>query len=121
MAKKASEKGRFSPVLNFGFYVALHPISTAIYPMNLRNTRHIIIKTTKGSFLVPTHSYIEQTGNVVKVKFTFDKNLSSPEFEYVIADNEDGYIRMVTSKGIGFNSGSLFDQLFVWFDFIIKN
>lgn len=96
-------------------------MSTATYPMNLRETRHITIITGRGGFLVPTHSQIQQSGKVLKVKFTFDKSFNIPDFDSVDADNEDGYIRMVTSKGIEFNSGGLFDQLFVWYDQILNN
>ncbi|MFD0765191.1 hypothetical protein ACFQZI_10030 [Mucilaginibacter lutimaris] len=89
--------------------------------MNLRENRHITITNSKGGFLIPTRSLIEKNDNALKVKFIFDRTLRVPDFEYVIADNEKGYIRMVTSKGIEFNTGALFDQLFDWYDDIIKN
>ena len=88
--------------------------------MSLRENRHITFYQGGEPTLVPAHSQIENTRTALKVKFVFEPNTAATELEYVIADNEQGYIRMVTSKGNQFNAGSLFDQLYVWFDYIVK-
>lgn len=89
--------------------------------MDLRETRHITLQTSRGYYLVPTYSQVENVNDKVKVKFTFQRDFVKTEFDYVVADNQDGYVRMVTSKGTEFTSGSLFDQLFIWYNYILKN
>ncbi|MBB5395884.1 hypothetical protein [Mucilaginibacter sp. AK015] len=89
--------------------------------MDLRDTRHITLQTSNGYYLVPTFSQGENTADTVKVKFTFQRDFVKTEFDYVIADNEQGFVRMVTSTGEEFATGSLFDQLFIWYNYILKN
>ncbi|MBD1393353.1 hypothetical protein [Mucilaginibacter glaciei] len=88
--------------------------------MSLRETRHITFYIKGERHMVPAYSQIENIKGMVKVKFVFlDKNQIT-DIDHVIADNAAGYVKMITSKGNPFNTGALFDQLFVWFDYIIK-
>jgi len=89
--------------------------------MSLSESRHITFRMGGEAYLVPAHSHIERLKDTTKVKFIFKAGSLPTGMEYVIADNENGYVRMVTSKGIEFNAGPLFDQLYVWFDYIIKH
>jgi hypothetical protein len=88
--------------------------------MSLSDTRHISFFKSGETLLVPTHSQVERLKDKIKVRFTFQKDNAATEIDEIIADNEHGYVRMVTSKGADFNAGPLFDQLYVWYDYIVK-
>ncbi len=87
--------------------------------MSLTEARHISFYKSGETLLVPAQSQVERLKGKIKVRFTFPKN-NATEIEEVVADNEEGYVRMVTSKGAEFNAGPLFDQLYVWYDYIVK-
>ncbi|TFF37106.1 hypothetical protein [Mucilaginibacter psychrotolerans] len=88
--------------------------------MSLTDTRHISFYKSGETHLVPTHGQVERLKGKLKVRFTFEKGNPASEIDEVVVDNTDGYIRMVTSKGKEFNGGPLFDQLYVWYDYIEK-
>lgn len=70
--------------------------------------------------MVPTHCHIERQKDKLKVRFTFQPSTGDSLMDDVIADNENGQIKMVTAKGKEFKTGPLFDQLYVWYDYIVK-
>lgn len=88
--------------------------------MSLSESRHITFNLGGETFLVPAHSQIERLPGSVRVTFIFDAKAMPSGIDYVIADNKEGYVKMLTSRGNEFTSGPLFDQLFVWYDYIIK-
>ncbi len=91
----------------------------ALYYMSLSDNRHISFYKGGETLLVPAQSQVERKNDKIKVRFQFQDN-EATEIEEVIADNEQGYVRMVTSKGKEFSAGPLFDQLYVWYDYIVK-
>jgi hypothetical protein len=87
--------------------------------MSLSDNRHISFYKGGETLLVPAQSQVERKKDKIKVRFQFQDN-EATEIEEVIADNEQGYVRMVTSNGKEFSAGPLFDQLYVWYDYIVK-
>jgi len=88
--------------------------------MNLKDTRHISFYRGSETHLVPAQSHVEWLKGKLKVRFIFQKDNDATEIDEIMVDNTDGNVRMVTSKGKEFNAGPLFDQLYVWYDYIVK-
>ena len=88
--------------------------------MSLSDNRHISFYKGGETLLVPAQSQVERKKDKIKVRFQFPEGNTATEIDEVIADNEQGYVRMVTSKGKEFSAGPLFDQLYVWYDYIVK-
>ena len=95
-------------------------MQVAAFYMSLTDTRYISFFNSGETRLVPAHSHVERLQNKLKVRFSFQADDTFTQTDDVIADNENGRIRMVTAKGIEFTSGPLFDQLYVWYDYIKK-
>ncbi|MEO7214213.1 MAG: hypothetical protein ABIR72_18805 [Mucilaginibacter sp.] len=92
----------------------------ALHYMSLSENRHISFYKGGETFLVPAQSEVERKQDKIKVRFRFQQDKLPAEIDEVIADNEQGFVRMVTSKGKEFTAGPLFDQLYVWYDYIVK-
>lgn len=88
--------------------------------MSLTDTRYISFDKSGESKLVPAHSHVDRLNNNLKVRFTFKPESPAAEMEDIVADNESGRVRMMTAKGTEFTQGPLFDQLYVWYDYIMK-
>jgi hypothetical protein len=80
-------------------------------------TRGIKFVEDGQTILVSTIQSKEVYDTYLQIRFTFEPNVLA--LEYVIADNESGEIRMITSRGIRFYSGPLFNQLSAWFNEIV--
>ena len=74
--------------------------------MSLSDNRHISFYKGGETLLVPAQSQVERKKDKIKVRFQFQDN-EATEIEEVVADNEQGYVRMVTSKGNEFSAGPL--------------
>jgi hypothetical protein len=103
----------------FAFSV-LYLFAICFYTMSFKDKPHISFFKSGETHLVRTQSQVERLKGKLKVRFTFPRDNPATEIEEVVADNEQGYVRMTTSNGTEFTAGPLFDQLYVWYDYIVK-
>ncbi|WP_143822290.1 hypothetical protein [Mucilaginibacter pedocola] len=89
--------------------------------MSLADTRHITLLEGDDAHLIKVQSHTERVKGKLRVRFIFPKDAPVVGLDEIIADNVEGYVRMTTTKGKPLTAGPLFDQLYVWFDYIVKH
>jgi len=76
--------------------------------------KHISFTNNGQTHWVVAESHVEQTEPFIKIKFRFQKNQAATDLEFVMADNENGTVRLVTSKGEVLFKGYLYEELLGW-------